>query len=181
MELKMKLRNIFVFIISLAFVLLSESSLFAQEKKIDKKDLPKSVLSSFQKSYPNAEIKGTSMENEHGKTYYEIESIEGTQRRDLLYTENGKVSEIEETMAAAEIPDFVKSSVMKKYPNCEINRAEKVTSGKKINYELVVTKGERKHSVVLDSKGNIQKTKKMKNENVEKEGNENEKEENDND
>ena len=170
----MKLKNILVFITCLAFVMLSASSLFAQEKKIDKKDLPKDVLTAFQKSYPDATIKGASIEKEHGKTYYEIESMDGSQRRDLLYTKTGKVAEIEETLASNDIPGFVKSSVMKKYPNCEISKAEKVTSGKKINYELVVKQGEKKHEVVLDSKGNINKMEKMKKESGEKEGKENE-------
>ncbi len=168
----MKLKNIFVFSVSLVFVLLSASLLFAQEKKIDKKDLPKDVLTSFQKSYPNATIKGTSIEKEHGKTYYEIESLDGSRHRDLLYTKTGKVAEVEETLASNDIPDFVKSSVMKKYPNCEINKVEKVTSGSKINYELVVKQGEQKQEVVLDSKGNIKKMEKMEKKNKEKEGKE---------
>ena len=91
----------------------------------------------------------------------------------------GKVEEIEETLASNDIPDFVKNSVMQKYPDCEINRAEKVKSGKKISYELVVKSGMQRHEVVLDSKGNIQKVEKMKKENEEKEGKENEKEDND--
>ncbi len=81
----------------MAFILVSTDSSFAQEKKIDKNDLPKAVLNAFQKRYPNAAIKGTSIEKENGKTYYEIESIDGTRRRDLLYTKSGKVAEIEET------------------------------------------------------------------------------------
>ncbi|MFZ0452139.1 MAG: PepSY-like domain-containing protein [Ignavibacteriaceae bacterium] len=175
----MRLKNIFVLIISLVFILFSASSSFAQEKKIEKKDLPQTVLTSFQNSYPKAEIKGTSTEKEHGKTYYEIESMDNSQRRDLLYTKDGKVAEIEETLASNDIPDFVKSSVMKKYPNGEINKAEKVTRGNKTSYELVVKSGMDKHEVVLDSKGNIQKMEKMNKENEEKEGKENEKEDND--
>ncbi len=177
----MKLKIIFVFAVCLAFVLLSASSLLAQEKKIDKKDLPKDVLIAFQKSYPDATIKGTSIEKEHGKTYYEIESLDGSQQRDILYKKTGEVAEIEETLASNDIPGFIKNSVKKKYPNCEISKAEKVTSGKKIDYELVVKQGTEKHEVVLDSKGNIQKMGKMKKENEKKEGKKREKAGNDND
>ena len=73
----MKLKNNLLLIISLVFILLSTSSLFAQEKKINKKELPQAVLNSFQKDYPNATIKAASIENENGKIYYEIESLEG--------------------------------------------------------------------------------------------------------
>lgn len=177
----MKSKNIFVLIITLTFVLLSAGSISAQEKKIDEKELPATILNTFQKSYPNATIKDVSIEKEHGKTYYEIESIEGSNQRDLLFTKEGKVAEIEETLASNDIPDFVKNSIMKKYPNCKINKAEKVTSSKKISYELVVENRMQKTEVVLDSKGNIQKVKKMKKENEEKEDKENGKADNDND
>ncbi len=57
-----------------------------RKRKLDKKDLPKEVFNSFQKSYPNATIKGASMENEEGKIYYEIESVDGKQtQRFTLY------------------------------------------------------------------------------------------------
>ncbi len=177
----MKTKNIFqigaIILMSIAFT----SSCLAQEKKIDKKDLPKAVIESFHKSYPNAEIKGTSVEKENGKTFYEIESIEGAQGRDLLYTKDGKIAEIEEALAADNIPDFVKNSVMKKYPECKIHKVEKLTKGKKTSYEAVVEHDGKKSEVVLDSKGNIQKMDKMKKENEEKEGKENDEENEDND
>ncbi len=39
--------------------------LFCQEKKITQKDLPPSVKSSFEKSYPYAKIKGLAKETEN--------------------------------------------------------------------------------------------------------------------
>ena len=153
-----------------AFALISigiTSSSFAQEKKIDKKDLPKAVVESFQKSYPHAEIKGASTEKEHGKTYYEIESMDGTQARDLLYSKDGNVAEIEETIAEENVPDFVKNSVMKKYPESKIHKVEKLTKGNKTSYETVVEHDGKKSEIVLDSNGNIQKMKKEKEEDEE--------------
>jgi hypothetical protein len=133
------------------------------------KNLPKAVLTSFQKSYPNALIKGAATEKENGKTYYEIERPDGSQRRDLLYTKEGKVAEIEENLASNEIPDFVKNSVMKKYPNCGINKSEKVMSNKNISYEIVIGQGDQENEIVLDSKGNIQRVENMKKEHEVKE------------
>ncbi len=174
----MKTKNVFQFGAITLMSIIITSSCFAQEKKIDKKDLPKAVVESFQKSYPNAEIKGTSTEKENGKTYYEIESMDGTQGRDLLYTKDGKIAEIEETLAAENIPDFVKNSLMKKYPKSTIHKVEKLTKGKKISFEAVVEHDGKKSEVVLDSKGKIQK---MKKENEEKEGKESKEENEEND
>ena len=169
----MKLKSVSLFAISFAFVLLSINMSFAQEKKIEKKDLPSAVLSSFQKSYPNAEIKGTSMEKENGKTYYEIESMDGLQRRDLLYTKNGTVAEIEEKITSENLPEQVKNSVSKKYPDSEIKSAEKTTRNSKVTYELIVESKKGKAEVIVSPNGNIQKVEKMKKENEEKEGKEN--------
>jgi uncharacterized membrane protein YkoI len=154
------------------FFLISCPNLFSQEKKISEKEMPSAVLNSFHKTYPKGEIKGTSIEKEHGKTYYEIESMDGTQRRDILYSKEGVAVEVEETLASNNIPDFVKNSVLKKYPKGEIKRAEKITSGNKVSYEVKVKSGNKRIEAVLDSKGNIQKVEKMKKENEKEEKNE---------
>ena len=177
----MNLKNIFQFGAITLMSIIITSSCFAQEKKIDKKNLPKAVVESFQKTYPNAVIKGTSTEKEHGKTYYEIESIDGTRGRDLLYAKDGKIAEIEEALAAENIPDFIKNSVMKKYPKSKIHKVEKLTKGNKISFEAVVEHDGKKSEVVLDSKGNIQKMGKMKKGNEEKEEKESKKENEEND
>lgn len=142
-------------------------NLFSQEKKISENEVPEAVLNSFHKSYQKAEIKGTSIEKEHGKTFYEIESVDGSQKRDLLYTKNGTVAEVEESLTPQDLPAFVRSSVMKKYPKSKIKKAEKVSSGSKTSYELIVLSGEKKREVVLDSSGNIKivEAKKKENEN----------------
>lgn len=127
----MKSKIIFVFIISLAFVL--AGSLSAQEKKIDKKNLPIAVLNSFQNSYPDAAIKSKSIEKENSKIYYEMDNV------------------------------------------------EKVTRDKNISYEIVDKDGRQKNEIVLDSKGNIQKVKKIKKENHENDVKENDKADTNND
>ncbi len=177
----MKSKVFFVSISILSFLFLSTISLLAQEKKIDIKDLPKAVTESFHKSYPKAEIKGAATEKENGNTYYEVESIEGDQQRDILYKKDGTVAEIEENISNANIPDFVKTSVMKKYSNGKIKKAEKLTKGSKVSYEVVVEHDGKKSEVALDAKGNIEKMDKMKKENKEKEGAEKDEENEDND
>ncbi len=157
----MKTRNFLIIIFSLLFSFAAVNNLFAQEKKISKNDLPDAVVKSFQAKYPKAEIKGTSVEKENGHTYYEIESMDGTQKRDLLYTKDGKVAEIEEGISLDNIPSNIKSSIMKKYPDGKIKNAEKVTRNSKTTFELVVENNGKKSEVVLDEKGNIQKMEKI--------------------
>ncbi len=182
---EMKLTGNRISIIMLIFVtIFAVSNLFAQEKRITEKDLPAAVTKAIHTEYPAAKIIGTSTEVEKGVTYFEIESMDGKVRRDLLYTKEGKRSEIEETLAHDKIPDFVKTSIMNKYPKYEIKRAELVTSdNNKITYEVQIKMGHKRAEVVLDKDGKIIKSENLKRENEKKEGKESkeEKEENDND
>jgi hypothetical protein len=69
-------------------------------KKFTAKDLPAAVSEAFTKAYPKAVSTGADKEAEKGKTFYEIESLDGTMKRDLLYTPEGKAAEIEEALPA---------------------------------------------------------------------------------
>jgi len=139
------------------------ASTIAGEKKITKKDLPNAVLTAFEKAYPKAAIRGLSKEEENGKTFYEIESLDGKTRRDLLYSPDGTVAEIEEVVAANDLPAAVKATVDKEFPKGRIMKAEKLTHDSVTEYELVVSSGKAKHELVLDPTGKLLK-KEAKNE-----------------
>ncbi len=145
------------FTVMLIFIFTASINLFAKEKKISEKEVPAAVLKSFHSTYPNAKIKGLSTEIEKGIKYFEIESMDGTVRRDLLYMNSGKVAEIEETILSSELPKGAIQSINKKIPGGKIERSEKVTSGSKITYELSVVGKTGKYSVVLNKLGEISK------------------------
>lgn len=128
-----------------------------KDKKITKKQLPPAVLTAFQTAYPNATIKGQSIETEKGKQFYEIESVDGKINRDLLYTADGKVYEIEETVAAEKLPAEVKSTLTKEYPTGKIVKAERVTHDTSVTYEIHLKVGKKKTGVTLDLQGKILK------------------------
>jgi hypothetical protein len=129
----------------------------AQEKKIDVKDLPAAVTAAFQKSYPKAAVTGASTEVENGKTMFEIESREGTINRDLLYTDNGEVFEIEENVTPEALPAGVKSSLEKQFTKYKLVKGEKVTRGAKVAYELKLKSGKKMFSVLVDDSAKIVK------------------------
>ena len=171
--IKMKFIGPQILIMVLIFVtIFAASNLLAQEKRIKEKDLPAAVTKAFHTEYPAAKIMGASTEVEKGVTYFEIESLDGKVRRDLLYTFEGKRNEIEETLAHDKIPDFVKTSIIKKYPKYEIKRAERVTSNNnKITYEVLVEIGHKRAEVMINKDGKIIKAENLKEEKGEKEGN----------
>ena len=85
-------------------LLLTSLSVSAQESKIKEKDVPQAVIAAFKSAYPNATVRGYAKEKENGKLFYEIESKDGATMRDLLYNPDGTVAEIEETVAATDLP-----------------------------------------------------------------------------
>ena len=129
----------------------------AKDKKITKKQIPAAVLKAFQAAYPHAKIKGQSIETEKGNKFYEIESIDGKIGRDLLYTAEGKVYEIEEGVEATALPEAVKSTITKEYPKGKILKAEKVTHDTSVTYEISLKVGKKKTGITLDLQGNILK------------------------
>ncbi len=143
--------------LALAFAMLCTSASVAGEKKLTRKQVPAAVLTAFEKAYPSATVKGYSKEVEKGKIYFEIESMDGKTGRDVLYNADGSVAEVEESMAAADLPSAVSATVSKEYPKGTISKAEKTTRGKDVTYEVHVLSGKSKHEVVVDPSGKLVK------------------------
>lgn len=148
----------------------------AQEKKIGTKDLPAAVLAAFTKAYPHARIKGASTEVEKGTTYYEIESMDGTQARDILYLADGTATEIEEVVLPAALPVPVKTAVTAEFAKVKISKAERVQRGAEFSYEVHVKLGSKSGSIVVSDSGKVLEKSPLK---VKKEKKENEEEEED--
>jgi Putative beta-lactamase-inhibitor-like, PepSY-like len=136
-------------------VLLASSSVFAQESKIQEKDVPAAVIAAFKSAYPNATVRGYAKEKEKGKLFYEIESKDGATMRDLLYNADGTVAEIEETIAATDLPAEAQQLIKSKYPKGVVSRAEKVTEGSTIKYEVSIRNGKRRTGLAFDADGKL--------------------------
>ncbi len=143
-----------VALIAAAVSLVSLTAL-AQEKKITAKQVPAAVISAFKNSYPNATIRGYAQEKEHGKTFYEIESNEGTTQRDILYSADGTVAEMEESIAPTDLPEAAQEAIHKRYPNAVISLAEKTTAGDKVGYEVSAKQGTRRITMEFDAAGKV--------------------------
>jgi hypothetical protein len=129
----------------------------SKDKPVDLKILPPAVLKAFQSAYPQAVIKGASKEVENGVTQYEVESVDGTLNRDLLYLADGKVVEIEETTAPENLPAPVKQTLAKDYAGAKVLKAEILTKGATKSYELSLELKGKKLSVTIDALGKVAK------------------------
>jgi hypothetical protein len=132
-----------------------------KEKKLDRKDLPVAVMAAFQKTYPNDSISGASKETKDSVVYYEVESKAGTAERSILYLSDGTVSEIEEGISVDSLPASVSAGIAKHNSRGKIEKAERVTRGANVEYEVMITAGKAKTELVLDNTGTVLKTEKV--------------------
>ena len=138
--------------ISIALALLAAIALSPGDSKpLTTKDLPAPVLAAFQKAYPSAKLKTCSSEKKDGKTCYELESMDGKTERDLIYAEDGSVMEMEEGIDLADLPEAAKQGISEKYPKATIKKAEKLTKGSDVSFEVVVKDGKKKMELAFDA------------------------------
>jgi len=135
----------------------------AQEQSIKKKDMPKGILESFQKSFPKVKTIGYSKETVEGDLFYEIESAEGTVHRDVTYAADGSLVSVEETLPFDELPEPVRTTISTEYPEAKIARCEKVMKGSTIEFEVLVSSGKQKHELLLSEDGTVLKKETKKN------------------
>ena len=139
---------------ALSLVLSGGSSIaYAKERKLSREMVPVEVLNSFQKSYPKGVVRGYEEEIEHGKTFFEIESMEGETRRDLLFSPSGEIVEIEEVVPKTEIPESIQQVIGTQFPQAEIRRVEKTTRHGRTSYEIGFKQGDKKFSREFDVQG----------------------------
>lgn len=101
--------------------------------------LPAAVAAAFKKAYPNATITTFSSETEDGKVEWEIESVDGKTRRDIVYLADGSVQVIEEQIEMAAVPAPVLAALKARFPKASVTRYEKLTKGAAISYEMTMT------------------------------------------
>ena len=113
---------------------------------------PAPILAAFEAAYPHATMDSAAAEKENGKVVWEVESTENGLGRDLLYTPDGTVVEIEEEVPSAQLPVPVTVAVKAQYPAARIVKGEKVTRGATVVYELQLAGAARK-SIDLTPEG----------------------------
>ena len=143
------------FSLALIFTVVAVSA-FAQETKIARKNVPSVVLETFAKTYPTATIKQTNKEIKDGVTYFEIESKDGKIKRDVLFSQDGSIAEVEEMIGIKALPHAVTESLGDKYPGQKAISIEKNVKGNATHFEILLSpKKGKKHEVIFDESGAV--------------------------
>lgn len=127
-----------------------------KEEKVPLDKVPKAVLDAVKAKFKDAKLISAQKENENGKLLYEINLKVKGQTIEVSATPDGKIVSIEKTIAVKDLPKPVAEALEKKYPKATLKKAEEVTEGEKVSYEvLLVTADKKTLEVVFDPKGKV--------------------------
>jgi uncharacterized membrane protein YkoI len=140
--------------LALIVALALTTAAFAQEKKIQRADLPPAVEKTVAAQSQGATIKGFSQEKENGQLLYEAEMTVSGHSKDVSIDPNGGVVEVEEQVALDSLPAAVKAGLEAKAGAGKIVKVESITKHDKlVAYEAKVQTGTKKSEVQVDPEG----------------------------
>jgi hypothetical protein len=145
----------------IALLLAGRGRAVAEEKKIQKADVPKPVLDAVTKKYPSAKMVAFEFAEEEGKKLYEIGLEQSGTKMDVELSPEGKI-EVEETVIKqSDVPGPVKAGLTSsKYKGWKTEKIERVIKEEKTDnpeYEFVVSTKGKKFELVFDKAGKLTK------------------------
>lgn len=134
-------------------VLIATASL-GQEKRIQRSDLPPAVEDTVAAESRGAVIRGFSMENENGRSYYEAEMTVNGHGRDVLIDKDGAIVEVEEQVPFDSLSASVREGLQAKAGKGKIVKVESITKHNLlVAYEAKVLTGTKKSEVQVGPDG----------------------------
>jgi hypothetical protein len=137
-----------------AGTLLLAGSSSAQEKKINRSDLPPAVEKTVAAQSSGATIRGFSTEKEKGQTLYEVEMTVNGHSKDVSMMTDGSIVEVEEQVALDSLSPEVKAGLQAKAGKGKILKVESLTKKDKlVAYEARVETNGKKSEVQVGPDG----------------------------
>jgi uncharacterized membrane protein YkoI len=138
----------------LTVALIGTLPLHGQDKKISRAQLPSAVAQTADKETQHATVKGYATEREHGKTFYEVETMVSGHTRDLQIDSSGMLTEVEEEVSMGSLSPAVQSAIKAKAMSAQIVKVESLTKGGKlVAYEASTVKNGKKGEVQVGATG----------------------------
>ena len=143
-----------VALVSALSVLTAVLPTHAQEKKLQRSDLPAAVQKTVDEQSKGATIKGFSTEVEDGKKIYEVQLTVNGHGKDISMDPQGRVLEVEEETPLDSLPPAVRDGLTKAAGKGTIRRVESLTkNGKLVAYEAQVKTGTKNSEIQVGPDG----------------------------
>ena len=150
----MNRKNVLASTATVVAVLLFASNVSAQEKHIQKSDLPAAVQKTADEQTKGATVRGYSKETEDGKLEYEVEMTVSGHSKDVSMDPDGNILEVEEQVALGGLPAAVRDGLQQKAGSGKITKVESITKhGAVVAYEAKVMTGAKKSEVQVGPDG----------------------------
>jgi len=118
------------------------------EKELTETQVPAAILDAFNAVYLKAIVREYSEEMEDGQKFYEISFRKEGHKIDVLYSQDGVVIEISESISLEELPLAIQNELNKSFSKYEIEESEKISKDADIFYEV---------ELMVESDGEFQK------------------------
>jgi hypothetical protein len=126
----------------------------AQERKINRSQLPPAVEQTVAKESEGATIKGFATEVEHGQKFYEASLVVNGHTKDILIDRQGNIVEVEEQVSIDSLPAAVQDALRKNAGRGTISVVESLTKkGQLVAYEAQVKHGMRRSEIQVGPNG----------------------------
>ena len=126
----------------------------AQERKINRSQLPPAVEQTVARESAGATIKGFATEIEHGQKFYEASLVVNGHTKDILMDRQGNVVEVEEQVSIDSLPAAVQGALRKNAGRGTISVIESLTkNGHLVAYEAQVKHGKRRSEIQVGPNG----------------------------
>jgi len=127
------------------------------EQENAEKEIPTAVLEAFNKANPKAIVREYAEDVKEGKKVHEISFKNNGQLIEIVYSQDGSVIELKETIAAANLPPSIKAELNRRFTEYEIKEAESVTKSMDVFYrvDLIVKSDDRwkKYEILFSKDG----------------------------
>ncbi len=108
---------------------------------------PTTITDAVTKAYPKGKITKCVAEKEDGVDQFEARVTVGALALELDISTTGEITQVEQPIAVADLPAAVTKAFAAKYPKTKVTKAEQMTAGTKVSYELAfAVKGKRKEA-----------------------------------
>ncbi len=125
-------------VLGTVLALLATSMCLADEERIEIDKLPKAVVDAIKAKYPDGKMVSAEKETEGEKTVYEVVVKNKDQKLEITLDGDGKIMEIEQEVAAKDLPKAVTKTIEDKYPKGTIKNAESSTRDDKVTYTVLL-------------------------------------------
>lgn len=151
----MKTPAITIFVLALCLSISTRAAEQNTEEKVTFENIPAAAAKALKEQAGGEKIKGLSKEKDEGKTVYEATFSRKGRVHDVTVSEDGKLVSDEETIPAAEAPKVVRAALEKELPGGKIEKMELIREDGKISYEALISAGDKRQEIKLDSKGKV--------------------------